>query len=343
VTLVVYDLPNRDCAAYASNGELKIAADGLNRYRTEYIDPIAAALADPRYASLRVVTVVEPDSLPNLVTNPAVAECAEANASGAYVKGVQYALDKLHAVPNVYTYLDVAHAGWLGWDSNFGPAADLVATTVRGTAAGLDSVDGFISNTANYTPLDEPYLPDANASVGGQPVRSAPFYGWNPYLDERDFVAGMRSALIGRGFPSGIGMLVDTSRNGWGGPSRPSGAAASTTLATFVDGSRIDRRLHRGNWCNQAGGIGERPRADPAPGIDAYVWVKPPGESDGTSDSSRTAPDAEGRRFDVMCDPTANSRYDAASRTGAMPGAPAAGAWFGAGFATLVRNAHPAL
>ena len=34
---VVYDLPNRDCAALASNGELQVADDGLNKYK-KYID-----------------------------------------------------------------------------------------------------------------------------------------------------------------------------------------------------------------------------------------------------------------------------------------------------------------
>ena len=34
--LVIYDLPGRDCAAKASNGELKVGEIG--RYKTEYID-----------------------------------------------------------------------------------------------------------------------------------------------------------------------------------------------------------------------------------------------------------------------------------------------------------------
>jgi cellulose 1,4-beta-cellobiosidase len=38
---VVYDLPNRDCSALASNGELTVANDGLTKYKA-YIDSIAA-------------------------------------------------------------------------------------------------------------------------------------------------------------------------------------------------------------------------------------------------------------------------------------------------------------
>lgn len=43
-TFVVYNLPDRDCAALASNGELKIDEDGVNKYKVEYIDKIAAIL-----------------------------------------------------------------------------------------------------------------------------------------------------------------------------------------------------------------------------------------------------------------------------------------------------------
>ncbi|GAA1784746.1 hypothetical protein GCM10009682_03620 [Luedemannella flava] len=62
--MVIYDLPNRDCSALASNGELLIANNGLARYKAEYIDPIVTILKQPKYSSLRIVTVVEPDSLP---------------------------------------------------------------------------------------------------------------------------------------------------------------------------------------------------------------------------------------------------------------------------------------
>ena len=67
VQLVVYDLPGRDCSALASNGEL--GPTDIDKYKTQYIDPIAAILADTKYAGLRIVTIIEPDSLPNLVTN----------------------------------------------------------------------------------------------------------------------------------------------------------------------------------------------------------------------------------------------------------------------------------
>ncbi|GAA3834225.1 hypothetical protein GCM10022226_64460 [Sphaerisporangium flaviroseum] len=339
IQFVIYNLPNRDCSALASNGELKISENGLNRYKTEYIDPIAAIMGESKYSALRIVTIVEIDSLPNLVTNTAIAACAEAQSSGAYVQGVQYALNKLHAITNVYTYVDAAHHGWLGWDSNFGPAAQLFASTVRGTTAGMASVDGFITNTANYSALTEPHF-TVNTTVNGQQVRQSRWIDWNFYIDELTFAQAFRQRLISEGFASNIGMLIDTSRNGWGGSARPAGPSTSTDLNTFVDQSRVDRRIHAGNWCNQSGaGLGERPRANPATGLDAYVWIKPPGESDG---SSEEIPNDQGKGFDRMCDPTygGNAR-NGNNPSGALANAPISGAWFSAQFRQLLQNAYP--
>jgi cellulose 1,4-beta-cellobiosidase len=341
IEFVIYDLPDRDCAALASNGELTVANGGIARYKTEFIDPIAAIMADPKYRNLRIVNVVEDDSLPNLVTNLGLPVCAEANSSGAYVGGIQYALNKLHAIPNVYNYLDIGHHAWLGWDSNFGPAVTLLTNTVRGTTAGLNSVDGFISNTANYASLTEPFF-TINTTVGGVTIRQSKWVDFNFYVDELSFTQAFRTALVAAGFPSNLGMLIDTSRNGWGGSARPAAASTSTVLDTFVNASRIDRRIHAGNWCNQSGaGLGERPRATPATGIDAYVWIKPPGESDG---SSALIPNTDGKGFDRMCDPTyGGNSLNGNNPTGALPNSPLSGSWFSAQFQQLMTNAFPAL
>jgi cellulose 1,4-beta-cellobiosidase len=58
-TFVVYDLPERDCAALASNGELKLDEDGENKYKTEYIDKIAAIIK--KYPDIKVNLAIEPD------------------------------------------------------------------------------------------------------------------------------------------------------------------------------------------------------------------------------------------------------------------------------------------
>lgn len=345
ITIVVYDLPNRDCAALASNGELLVAQDGLNKYKTMYIDAIMSILNQPKYSALRIAAIIEPDSLPNLITNLSMSTCAEANSSGAYVQGVQYALGRLHTLANVYNYIDIAHSGWLGWNTNFGPAADLIANTVKGATGGVNTVDGFISNTANYTPTTEPFMTDTQ-TINGQQVRSSNYYQFNDYIDELTYTTAMRAAFINRGLPNTIGMLIDTSRNGWGGSgpqgARPTGPSTSTDLNTFVLASKVDRRVHRGNWCNQFGGIGARPQANPVSGFDAWVWIKPPGESDG---ASQVVANNEGKGFDPMCDPGfhGSTQANGGNLTESIPNAPLAGHWFEAEFEILVQNALPAI
>ena len=341
--VVIYDLPGRDCAAIASNGEIPATSAGLTEYESQYIDPITAILANPKYSGIRIVAVVEPDSLPNAVTNQSKAPCA--TATPFYESGVEYALNKLHAISNVYNYVDIAHSAWLGWSSNMGPAAQEFAKVARATTAGFASVDGFISNTANYTPTTEPFLPNSTLQVGGQPLDSAGFYQYNPYFDEYSYDQAMYSQLVGQGFSPNIGMLIDTSRNGWGGPNRPTALNSSpTTVDTYVAANKVDKRPFRGDWCNQAGaGIGARPTVLPygsSNHIIAFVWIKPPGESDGDYVSPTH------NHGDPHCDPAGTNTdgnggtYSTGSlSTGDVP----AGQWFGAEFQQEVQNAYPTL
>ncbi|WP_394846729.1 glycoside hydrolase family 6 protein [Pendulispora brunnea] len=345
IQLVIYDLPGRDCAALASNGEL--GPTEIGRYQHEYIDVIAGILARQAYRNLRIVTIIEPDSLPNLVTNAdgqpgATPQCATMKQNGNYITGVGYALHTLNAVGNVYNYVDAGHHAWLGWDSNFNPAIDVMKQAATAAGATVNDVTGFITNTANYSALVEPYF-KVTDTVNGSSVRQSKWVDWNYYVDERSFATAFRNGLVSRGgFPSNIGMLIDTSRNGSGGSARPTGPGPMTNVDAYVNGGRIDRRIHAGNWCNQSGaGIGERPRANPASGIDAYVWIKPPGESDG---SSTYIPNTEGKGFDRMCDPTytGNAR-NGNNMSGALPNAPLSGHWFSQQFQQLMANAFPPL
>ncbi|MFB6788516.1 glycoside hydrolase family 6 protein [Streptomyces olivaceus] len=344
VQLVIYNLPGRDCSALASNGEL--GPTEIDRYKTEYIDPIKEILGDSKYASLRIVTTVEIDSLPNLVTNTgsrptAVPECDTMKANGNYVKGVGYALAQLGDVPNVYNYIDAGHHGWIGWDDNFGASADVIREAASAEGATVADVHGFITNTANYSALKEEHF-GIDDSVNGTSVRQSKWVDWNRYVDEQSFAQAFRNELVSKGFESGIGMLIDTSRNGWGGTARPAGPGPQTSVDAYVDGGRYDRRIHLGNWCNQSGaGLGERPQASPAAGIDAYVWMKPPGESDGASE---LIDNDEGKGFDRMCDPTyGGNPRNGNNPSGSLPDAPVSGHWFSAQFQELLKNAYPPL
>jgi cellulose 1,4-beta-cellobiosidase len=340
IQFVIYNLPGRDCSALASNGEL--GPTEIDKYKTQYIDPISAYQNDARFRSLRIINIVEIDSLPNLITNvsgrpSAKPMCDTMKANGNYVTGIAYALQKFGAIPNVYNYVDVAHHGWLGWDNNFSATAKLVADTVK-QSGNVNNVHGFISNTSNYSALVEPYI------TVNDTTRPSKWIDWNRYNDETSFVQAFRRELIdNQGMPSGIGMLIDTSRNGWGGTARPTGPVTTGTIDEQVNGSRVDRRIHKGNWCNQSGaGLGERPRANPGPaGIDAYVWVKPPGESDG---SSKLIENPDNKGFDRMCDPTyTGNDLNGNNMSGALPDAPISGAFFPAQVAQLMQNAYPPL
>ena len=346
--IVIYDLPDRDCDALASNGELSIANNGLSYYENSYINPIAQILTDYEHTNLRVVAVIEPDSLPNLVTNSSVANCAAANSSGVYTSGIEYALNKLHAIPNVYNYMDIAHSAWLGWPANMTPAVSLYKQVASATTDGVSSVDGFISDTANTIPVHEPYM-TATETEDGNPVDSTQFYSYDPYIDEFTYDEAMYSNLVSAGFPSTIGMLIDTSRDGWGDPSlRPTSAcpnnisSSCTTTAAFVNASKIDERPFRGDWCNpENAGIGAVPQANPDstfPNLYAYVWVKPPGESDGTYP-------AYSGTGDPHCDPNGTQTDGSGNTypTDAIPDSPPAGHWFPVEFQQLVQDAYPAI
>jgi cellulose 1,4-beta-cellobiosidase len=281
-TFVIYDLPDRDCAALASNGELTVANDGVDQYESQFIDPIAAAFA--AHPNQRIVAIIEPDSLGNLATNLSVPKCAAAQA--AYLESVEYAINKL-SMPNTFLYIDAAHAGWLGWPNNT-TAIATIFQQVLSAAGGNDKVRGFITDVANYTVLD------ATTELFD--------YQGNPCHDEYTYVQHLADALSAAGITD-KGYLIDTSRNGKGGIRHDWGA-----------------------WCNVAGAaLGERPAASPRPGLDAYIWIKPPGESDGTSDS--TAP-----RFDAHC-----------ASVDSMIGAPQAGQWFDTYLLSVAQNAIPAL
>jgi len=282
VTFVAYDLPNRDCAAKSSAGELAVDQNGEALYQSSFIDPIARALE--AYPHLRVVVVLEPDSLANLATNLGQPKCAA--SAGAYKHGVAYAIKKLH-LPHVSLYLDAAHAGWLGWGGNRAKIGK-VFKEVLDEAGGVDTIRGFATNVSNYNVLHG----DDGASL--EPS--------NPCPDEMTYVNELADSLRWAGI-TGRGFIVDTSRNGQSGT-----------------------RHRWGAWCNIAkAGLGERPRAEPEPLVDAYFWVKPPGESDGTSD--KTQP-----RFDSEC-----VSRDSASN------APQAGQFFTSHFLEMLTHASPKL
>jgi len=262
---IVYDLPNRDCAAAASNGEIHCADSsctaGITQYKSQYIDAIAAILS--RYTSQPIVLIIEPDSLPNLATNLDIQKCQQ--AENAYLQGVAYAVQQLSKQKNVYLYLDAAHGGWLGWPNNL-QAASQIYLKVLNLAGGVDLIRGFATNTANYQPLGS-----LTSTVDPCNLKSQ----YNQAINEVIYVNLFSQQLAQVGI-TGKGFIIDTSRDGV-----------------------IAERKNCSNWCNiNNSGFGIRPVATPTGlgigNLDALYWIKTPGESDGTSDQSSP-------RFDYHC------------------------------------------
>lgn len=139
---VVYNLPGRDCGAAASAGELRTGE--IARYRSQFIAPLAAVAAE--YDDVPQVFVLEPDSLPNLVTNMGRSHCAA--AANEYKEGIAHAIQTLGTLGTVYV-----DAGWSGWIGTWaaGKMAQILQEIFE--LAGADAarrVRGFVLNTSNY-------------------------------------------------------------------------------------------------------------------------------------------------------------------------------------------------
>jgi hypothetical protein len=126
------------------------------------------------------------------------------------------------------------------------PRSPKIFSEVLTAAGGVEKVRGFAVNVSNYNIL----------KVGSDPSKGRE----GPCPDELTYVQKLSEALAAVGIKD-KGYIIDTSRNGRGGI-----------------------RDKQGSWCNVKGaGLGERPQVAPAPLVDAYAWLKTPGESDGTS------------------------------------------------------------
>ncbi|KAI0319516.1 cellobiohydrolase II [Amylostereum chailletii] len=224
VQIVVYNLPDRDCSANSSNGELSIADGGAEKYRG-FIDGLVEQIV--QFPDVRVVAIIEPDSLANLVTNLKVEKCA--NAQSIYLSSVTYALKQLAAV-GVYMYMDAGHAGWLGWPSNLDPAATLFAQ-VYSDAGKSPFIRGLSTNVANYNAL---------SAASPDPIADG-----NPNYDELHYINALAPKLADAGFSAQF--IVDQGRSGvqnirqsWSHFCNVKGAGFGTRPTTNTNSSLID-------------------------------------------------------------------------------------------------------
>jgi endoglucanase len=318
---VAYDLPFRDCGQYSAGGALNTA-----EYEA-WIDGVAAGIGDSK-----ALLLLEPDGLGIIPYNTDINGGAEwcqpdltgtgltpAEANAARYTQLNYAVDKLEAQPNVSVYLDGTHSNWLG-------VGDI---SQRLAKAGVDRARGFFLNASNYelTSHLEKYgtwvskcLWFASSTSGSwgsghydwcasqyYPASAGDFSTWG--LSDQWYANNVENQSWVP-YPGDTGLkhfVVDTSRNGQG-PWTPEAGKYSGDPQT---------------WCNPPGrGVGIAPTTETGNAlIDAFLWVKVPGESDGQCTRGTAGPaDPEWGITD-----------------------PVAGEWFPEMALQLAQNANPAL
>jgi endoglucanase len=274
--LVAYNVPYRDCSQFSAGGAPNTAA-----YKS-WIDGLAAGIG-----TNRAVVILEPDGLgiipyyqplfgPMEWCQPTVDGAPAPEADPAHrFEQLTYAVDRLGALANTDVYLDGTHARWLG----VGEAAD------RLIKAGVGNARGLFVNVSNFQSTHDSaiYGRWVSACIAGATNPASWAFGqpgWCPgqyappdfsccnYTD--DYVASADATFASMGVPATARFVIDTSRNGqgrWIPPAIPPGSFGTDPQ----------------DWCNPPDrGLGLRPTSDTAvPLLDAYLWIKIPGESDG--------------------------------------------------------------
>ncbi len=331
--LVAYNIPFRDCSQFSAGGATSVA-----EYEA-WIDGFAAGIGNEQ-----VVVILEPDGLGIIPWYTNIdgsldwcqpAEADPATAATDRFTMMNYAVDKLKSHANVSVYLDGTHSAWL----NIG---DNVSRLVQ---AGVENADGFYLNVSNYqftanstqyggwvssciayatqvNPGDFAGCPNQYWNGGPLPAKIAQLLGewqgvalnnYGEWSDEADDPA-LNTSGINLRYANMLGsveptahFVIDTSRNGQGPWQPPSG---------YPDAQ---------DWCNPPGrGLGLRPTANTGNAlIDAYLWVKIPGASDGECTRGLGPTGTVDPEWGIVD--------------------PAAGAWFPEMALDLVHNAVPPL
>lgn len=277
---VAYNLPFRDCAQYSAGG-----ATSTTEYKA-WIDGIVRGIG-----TKTAVVIVEPDGLGIIPHYTDIngnaewcqpAEADPATAADERFEMINYAVDSLKSLPRVAVYLDGTHSGWLG----VGDTAD------RLVKAGVAQADGFYLNASNYqftanlthygTWISQciasgDYANCANQYWNGGPggTKIADLLGewtgvalsnYGEWSDDSEVPELNTSGITARfsAVPT-THFVIDTSRNGQG--------------PWTMDDAPGDIQ----DWCNPPErGLGARPTTRTGNDlVDAYLWIKTPGESDG--------------------------------------------------------------
>ncbi|WP_413806614.1 glycoside hydrolase family 6 protein [Streptomyces sp. OE57] len=231
-------------------------------------EPAASQSPDPEPSAEQPSTLPELPALPtpDPVTPEDVNDTGDPDTpvvedpeTAARYSEINYAVDVLGALGNASVYLDAGHSGWHSVSS-------IVPRLIK---AGIDRATGFALNVSHYqTDQDSAWYGRlvssclAYADEGGDPEDCAE-QSWSRRHARRwlrhhvpDDPARMKH------------YVTDTSRNGQG----PWTPRAATHRHDDVQ-----------SWCNPPGrGLGRRPTTRTGEALlDAALWVKTPGESDG--------------------------------------------------------------
>jgi endoglucanase len=352
--LVTYNLPYRDCAGYGAGGAENGAA-----YKT-WIDAFASGIGHEK-----AIVILEPDSLGIIPYNTTLAGVAEwcrptaAEARGQIIPApgataaeryaqLAYAIDTLAAkAPYALVYLDGTHSAWL-------PVGEMAFRLVR---AGVHKVQGLAVNVSNFqrtqesvrygtwiskciyyanNPTHGRLTVDQYTACVGPPSPADPHdeSAWS--ATEQWYVDNVDRAANPPAGPSVLAhVVVDTGRNARGILDTEVYASAP-----YSQPKEILRKLATGNWCNPPNaGLGLRPTANTGqPLVDAFLWVKTPGESDGSCDIAGGA-----RAWDYSKHNPWAITGDAQNHFDPLWGMvdPAPGEWFPEQALQLVQNADP--
>jgi endoglucanase len=354
--LVAYNLPYRDCAQYSAGGAIDTAA-----YKA-WIDGFARGIGNGK-----AIVVLEPDGLGLIPYNTTIYGEQEwcrptvPDPSGTPVPApgaspveryaqLNYAVDSLAAhAPGAAVYLDASNSGWL----SPGEAA------YRLTKAGALRARGFFLNVSNYQLTSEntqfgTWLSMALAAPSGAPSWAFDDQGnfhfdWLPsqYDPANNYAVNYSpayAATVTAGIQSFMGsavatasFVIDTGRNGQGPLD-----TARYAQAPFNQPASVVSGLKAGYWCNGYGaGAGLRPSTRTGVAhLDAYLWIKVPGESDGSCDIAGGA-----RAWDFGAYNPWGLSGDAQNHFDPLWGQadPQAGIWFPAQGLQLAQKANPAL
>jgi len=336
---VLYNIPGRDCGSYSAGG-----AENTADYEA-WIDAIASAIA-----SQKAVIILEPDALADLPSdcgyNPTLVNIPQATADR--FTQINYAVTKLEAGSQTSVYLDAGNSHW--------QAVPTIAA--RLAQAGVQQAQGFFTNVSNFNLNNYESKFDTWVSECMAFANDPEQGGWR--LGNYSYCASQYYSPLGTVDPNNIStwvytdewyqqnmgtavptthFLIDTSRNGQGTLN-----ASIYANPPYNQPTSVVQTLTNGSWCNPpARGLGTHPTASTGVSLlDAYLWVKTPGQSDGTCDAAGGA-----RAWDYTIYSQPGWPTDAAGQAVFDPlwglDDPAAGGWFPQQALDLAKRANPPL